>query len=177
MKLPHSPLGFLCAVSLLMMGNLAYSVGGPPEPPLDPPLFDYKHYRANACQARPLDLVTYEWGGICNFSDSASEIELNCPIVRDNVLNVDWVVIAMDVGVTSLPVECTATSWNGFQVTDEVTAVAPCCGFVNMVLELQESTAGGYYSLSCTVPSDACVLGYKVMEWQGSWDNMTDYNR
>ena len=166
----------------MLMATQVYSDPGGGGPIKDP-YGDFKSYRATGCQARPLDAVTYEFGGICNPSGSTTEVEVVCPIVRDNVEDLDGALITVDVGVTSLPVECTAYSWRGpgglvFQAIDEVTVSSSCCGFMSIFLQLEESVSGGSYSLSCKLPPDmSCILGYRVMEWEGSQGNMTDYNR
>ncbi len=183
MKLYKSFFVIGAAASIMLIASQASSGPGGPDQPLPPPDFDAKSYRATGCQARPLDAVTYEFGGICNPSGSTTEVEVVCPIVRDNVEDVDGALITVDVGITSLPVECTAYSWRGpgglvFQAIDEVTVSSSCCGFMSIFLQLEESVSGGSYSLSCKLPPDmSCILGYRVMEWEGSQDNMTDYNR
>jgi hypothetical protein len=161
-----------------------------PPPPAE---YDEKSYRATGCQVHPSDAnaVTYQIGGICNNPDlypPASEVEVVCPVVRDNVLDSDGVLIFVDVGVTSSPIECTAYSWKGpgslvGTTVDEDTNSAGSFGFSSIFLWLEESEENGSYSLKCILPAPvseadtACVLSYRVREWEGSADNMTDYDR
>jgi hypothetical protein len=177
MKLSRSLLIGLASVALF--GATAALAARP-----KPAVYDVKSYRASACQARYPDAVVYDFGGICNPSESAMDVEIVCPIVRDNVQNGDGALIVVDVGVSGAPVLCTASSWNGpgglvWEPVDEISAdTGPALGFTSISLQLVESAPQGSYSLSCVLPPDlSCILSYRVWEWQGSEDNMTDYNR
>ncbi|MDJ0807348.1 MAG: hypothetical protein QNJ78_10990 [Gammaproteobacteria bacterium] len=180
MKLEQRPLRIFTAASLVLFAAEVLSSpdeggGGPPRDPE----FDAKTYRATGCQARPIDLVIYENGGICNPENSPSEVEVTCPIVRDNTENEDGANIVVNVGVSDSPIECTAYSWGThWSETEKVSDATSGWGFISIFLQLTESTPGGSYSLSCILPPDmSCVYGYKVWEWEGSDDNMTDNNR
>jgi hypothetical protein len=184
MKLHQTLFGLCSFASMLLIATQAYS--GPGDgggQSLDPPDFDRKSYRATGCHSQPSETVVYNlygFSGICNPSSSTSDLEVFCPIVRDNAVDEEGAVIVVNVAVNAFtPVECTARSWgSSFTLVDEVTAPSPGPAFQSILLLLEESDPGGSYSLSCILPPDgSCILSYDVYEWERSLDNMTDYNR
>ena len=146
--------------------------------PPPPPDVDAKTYRATACQARPADVGRYEHGAIFNPSDSATDVEVVCPLVRDNVENRDGVEIWINLAVGLEDVECEAASWSShYQELDRASDSVSGVGFPTMYLRLETSDSGGSYSLTCTLPPDSMISSYEVQEPQGSTGNMTDYDR
>jgi hypothetical protein len=163
MKLEKLAFTLSAITPLVLIGAQATAAGGPPTPP-----DDVKTYRATACQARPADVWRYEYGGIYNPADSPTEVEVVCPIVRDNVENDSGASIVVYLGVGVEPVECTFTAWStSWELIDEVTGSATGVGFPPLYLWLQSSDPDGSYSLSCTLPPDSMIFSYEVQEPQG----------
>lgn len=144
-----------------------------------PPGYDIKSYPATACQPSPMGVATFQQGHICNPDNSTVELNLNCPIVRDDVVEGDDTLILVNVAQYLWPVECTAYSLDqGYGVIDEVNASQIVYGETTLLLTLEETESDGYYSLSCMLPEDSCFFGYRVYEWEdGDYEMTTDYNR
>ncbi len=145
-----------------------------------PPQFDSKGYPGTTCQPSTLGLATYSQGRICNPAGSTEDLNVFCPIVRDDMEGGDGTVIFVDIAQYVRVVECTASSLGRWYdvVYEETRSVIQPAGEATITLNLEETVNPGYYSLSCILPEDSCIFGYFVLEFENyDYGEMTDYNR
>jgi len=124
-------------------------------------------------QAGNLNTVSFGIDNVGRFPTSVT-----CPIVRDNVLNTDgnWTSRAIFGGAPNLSVRvfnptggrlpCSLFSFNSFRnavATNTVTATTP--GDQTLRLNVNNSVAGGQYSIICTLPKGGRLYNYWVREY------------
>lgn len=151
---------------------------------------DYKVFPGASCQ---LEYPTnYGIGGASSWSlwggayeNTHSDLtngydHVICPIVRDktrNLAGTEHVRVSIYNSGNGRKFSCDLWSvdkfggsnnaFPGFPVPLETyTAVAPAAGFIDLVLDLTQSTVSGYYALHCEVPPLGYIYRYEVGEFQ-----------
>lgn len=158
----------------------AHAVAAPPERVPPAPDYDVKSYPATACQLyQPAETAQFAPGSLCN-NDSTDFVMVFCPVVRDDVESEDATYeIIVNINQSAAgPSFCTALSYAAdHEVIEYVTTYAADSGKTTLHVDLDESVPGGYYDLLCGLAPGSCLYSYRVFEWEGRYDEMTDYNR
>ena len=118
-------------------------------------------------------------GSLCN-EDSTDFLMVFCPIVRDDVAAEDGtyeIVVNINQAAAG-PSSCAAVSYTAdHEVIEAITAYAVENGKTTLHVDLNASVPDGYYDLFCGLAPGSCLYSYRVYEWEGRHDEMTDYDR
>ena len=180
MKLLKLLLTLAAAIVAFMLSVQVNSA--PPDRLPPPPDYDMKSYPSSLC--KPLygqEQYAEFLPGMVRNADSTVMLALMCPIVRDDVTNTDGtdeIVVNIYQGVFIGPSMCIVYSFDeDHSIVESVTDTAVDPNFTQLNLELSESARNGYYELLCILSPSSSLYSYRVSEIQGSYSEMTDYNR
>ncbi|MES9969877.1 MAG: hypothetical protein ABW092_07555 [Candidatus Thiodiazotropha sp.] len=112
--------------------------------------------------------------GMYFHKDHSGYLYVDCPIVRDNTENTNGT-YAVYVNVTNPPrttmVECTLYSYSSTgSLLESYTDKTPLSGNRVLYLDVDYSSVGGYYGITCLLPSLGSVISYEVREYLNTDD-------
>ena len=170
----------VASIAAAICVSATHTVAAPPERLPPAPDYDVKSYPATACQLyQPTETAQFTPGSLCN-DDSTDFLLVFCPIVRDDVAAEDGtyeIVVNINQAAAG-PSSCAAFSYTAdHEVIEVITAYAVETGKTTLHVDLNASVPGGYYDLFCGLAPGSCLYSYRVYEWEGRHDEMTDYDR
>lgn len=154
-----NPLMVIAVVSCAAFGSSAYAGS------------DAKVMAGSACQftdptKQTLTSVAFQSGNITNTADQPARVV--CPVVRDNINNLDGIVAAtMRVrGSAGVAVLCFLRSRDRFGtiIEDDVSS-GGANGPQSVTLDVSTSSRSGSYDVSCRLPKNGSILTYQVSEF------------
>lgn len=141
----------------------------PPGPVRKPIPGDYKIFPGIMCApigARTQDFMV--WSDSIQNNGTVG-LDVICPLVRDNALNVDGTA-ALELNIWNelygVNFYCVAYSFDKYGVQiDFASAITGLQGKRSLKLSVANSVAEGYYTLYCLVPPGSRIYSYKLIEY------------
>lgn len=104
------------------------------------------------------------------YNNNGRTADVICPVVRDRAYNsngVEYVKVYVRGNARAERIGCTLYSydWKGNSVASHTVSTYQTTP-VALTLDVGKSASSGYYSVTCSLPADGAVLGYRVLEFE-----------